>query len=692
MPELPEGYRVVQKGGGGAPAIPEGFRIVTPADEMPEQDYLDAPDLAGTDIARRTDRVAAERKAAKEEYLGEQTWPERIGTFAENFVEGVPALGPLAQRGGDFLMSETVGRMQGYEPEMVRNVLEERRAVRDEKYPVTSVAGNVAGTLWAVKKLSDMPGGNRALGLEGTLPQRTVASAASAGTITLADALARGENLDDATRQGAIAAGIGGVFPGLGAGASFLGRTAYNALRPFVQGAVDPVKEASKRVALSFERDRRGGNMLMPEDELAAANNNQQLLNVDRGGETTRALTRSVANQSPEARGLIERTASDRFASQGTRAREFITRLVGGEVDDIGYRETIRETAERANTPAYRKAYEAPAAQQVWNRDLQDLLQSDAVQKAIGQVGARSSNRAAVSGEVPIRNPFKQSKIDGRYRLVQQADGTTVSPNLAFWDQVKRNLDSQLDAARGDRTLTADLMAIKSKLTKTLDDLVPAYKEARAGAYEFFQAEDAVEAGRKFFNNPKSIPEATKAYSRLKTPQKDAFSVGFTSELLDTIKAAGDRRNVINQVFGSQARREQIELALGKDKARQVEQFVRIETVMDQLRGAMGNSTTARQLVELGIGAGGGLAVTGGDWRGAIGGAGLIRLARYGGSKINERTMKQVADILLSDDPKVLQDALEMGTLSPKKMQAIEDMSRALAIISRGAAIGIATD
>ncbi len=68
---------------------------------------------------------------------------------------------------------------------------------------------------------------------------------------------------------------------------------------------------------------------------------------------------------------------------------------------------------------------------------------------------------------------------------------------------------------------------------------------------------------------------------------------------------------------------EQIQIALGPQRATELESMLRVENVMNMARGAVqGNSTTARQLFEMGLAGG-----AGSPWRAAT--RSVIRLPRF---------------------------------------------------------------
>jgi len=361
--------------------------------------------------------------------------------------------------------------------------------------------------------------------------------------------------------------------------------------------------------------------------------------------------------------------------------------LTGGNADDLAYQEAVRATARRVNAPAYRAAYSDPAAQQVYTGRIQQLMQSPSFRRAVDRVPSKSADRGAVSGQRAIANPF-ETNSRGDYVLRRAADGSQVTPSLEFWDHVQRNLRTFGDkAARaGDNTTASELTALRNALNGELDSAVPAFRTARAGAAAFFGADDAVDAGRLFATQPKSVPEARRAFAQFNPQERQAFATGYASELIDRIRSSGDRTNVINSIFGNQSARESMELVFGPQRANQIEAYVRVENLVDRLRGAMGNSTTARQLVELGIGAGGGYAASGGDWRGLIGGAALARGGRYISQRADAQVMERIAQMLTSNNPATLQLAVQQAARNPAYMRALDQLGNALAGPARSAA------
>jgi hypothetical protein len=311
----------------------------------------------------------------------------------------------------------------------------------------------------------------------------------------------------------------------------------------------------------------------------------------------------------------------------------------------------------------------------MWHEGFEQLMQAPAFQKAAKDATGTGANRAAAEGFTPVRNPFEWDEA-GRYVLRTNKDGSAAKPTLQFWDQVKRNLDDQIGTAQrsGAKSQSADLMALKRQLVETLDNTVPEYADARKGAAAFFGAEDALEAGRKFVMQNKDIRQSASAIAKMSKPEKEALKIGFAGELSEKLSSVGDRRNVIQQIFGSENARRKVDLVFGKEGAEELHQFVKMEAAMDMMRGALGNSTTARQLVELGLGAGIG-GYQGGLEGAIIGGAAGVALGKgraFAIEKAEQEVMRKIANILLSSDRAALAPAAKQIANSARMRDALD--------------------
>ncbi|MEP0150013.1 hypothetical protein [Roseibium sp.] len=628
----------------------------------------------------------------------EDTALNRAGAFTTQSVEGLPIVGPMLMGGVQRAAAGATSLATGDEYGDVLSSMQRTTERLPQDFPGTALAGNVAGNLAAFGGIGATTAGARALGMsQAGLGARMGVSAASSAGISGADTAARGGDMGDVAQSAALGGFLGGAVPLAGAGLQKGYRAAADYVGGKMRGAINPTRAAGERVgkAISLDRANPGDDVLGAVDDVTARTNNQQVMNLDRGGETTRALARAASNTNPEARATIAKAADDRFATQGGRTVDFVKRIMGGNVDDLALQDRIKDIARITNAKAYRAAEASPRAQQVWDGELQQLMQSPTVQKAAQGATSRSADRVAVEGGKAVRNPFVFDK--GVAKLVRNADGSMATPNLRFWDQVKRNLDDEIGTAMkaGNRSRAADIQSIRSRLVQKLDGLVPEYQTARRGAAAAFGAEDAVEAGRNFARQTRNVPEMERAIAKFNPAEKKAFEVGYASEIVDKVRSTNDRVNAI-RMFKSPEMRQKFELALGPQKTRELEAFIRVEDATDKIRGALGNSTTARQLVELGLagGAGGAASIATGDPR-YVGFAVAGALARSGmklvNAKVDERVMKKVAEMLISEDPKVIERAIRQAAFSPQYLAAVDAISEAAGLLSRGAVVGTAT-
>lgn len=535
------------------------------------------------------------------------------------------------------------------------------------RHPVLSPTLEVTG---AVASAPFIPGGVAARGASlGGRVARGAATGAGYGTV-YGGASANGDLADRAV--GAATGAATGLAAGAAApvavrGVQAAGRGVRDLVRRPVavgRGIIARDREAARRIGMAQQMDDAiPQDRLSPADEAVARISGQPVLNIDRGGEAVRALARSAANTSPQGRAVMEQEVSDRFAAQGDRTIEAVRRIVGGSTSATN-REALERAAAAQNEPAYRRAFAHPAAQSVWDEGLETLAGAPVVQQAIRQAAVTGRNRASVGGAGPMVSPFQIDAATGGMTLRQLPSGDSAVPTLEFWNQVKINLDS---------IGTQEARSAARVLREHLDTLVPEYRTARAGAASFFGAGDALEAGEEFVMSRMANDEARASLQRMSPAERTLFAEGFADALTRRIAETGDRRNVINSVFlRAKAAKERIELALGKDKARELEAFLRVEDLMDRARGAFGNSTTARQLVELGIGTGGAGAYGAytGDWNtsGAII-AGL--LVRHGMGRIDQNVSRRVGEMLVSPDPAVVQRGLALVANNDRMMAAL---------------------
>lgn len=535
---------------------------------------------------------------------------------------------------------------------------ERQRLARTQKdRPVASVAGEVTGALLTapfvpaanVFRGTNIAGRAANAGITGGLMGGVYGFGAGEGGVDN-----RINNAANTALVGAITGGVGApVVEGLIAGTRALAR-------PF-RGFANPDAEASRRVVTAIERDNPG----LPNAANVAADviESQNAAGVpmvigDAGRGRVQALARSAADTSPEARTALQNATSDRFETQADRISNVVRSVIGGDPNAPAMRDAINQAARNANRPAYRQAYQDGSRVQLWTPELQELVQAPEVQNAIRVALPQLRNWSVADGLPPPRNVFN---IKGGTTELAGND----TPSLQLWDYVKRALDKN-----GSPTARQFAEALRTQL----DDLVPSYGTARAGAARGFGANDALEAGQQFVMSSMPIKEARIAYGKLSPAERELFAQGFASDLLDKISKVNDRRNVINSIFQNPDARSRLHLALGAQRAQRIEAAARLENVMDMLRTAtQGNSKTAQFLMDLGVAGGtGSVGILGGlDPTSASATAIAAVLARRGRGMIDQRVATRVGELLASNDPQRLRQAYEMVSRNSRLMEAV---------------------
>jgi hypothetical protein len=141
---------------------------------------------------------------------------------------------------------------------------------------------------------------------------------------------------------------------------------------------------------------------------------------------------------------------------------------------------------------------------------------------------------------------------------------------------------------------------------------------------------------------------------------------------------------VLDSIFlESPAAKRKIAMALGPERADRLEALLRAETLVDKARKSLGNSTTARQLKELGMSAGHGLGGAGAvgafeflqeghvDPAHVIAGALVLGAARHGAHAIDDRVARHVGELLVSNNARDLERGLAIVNKNPTMMNAL---------------------
>jgi hypothetical protein len=438
------------------------------------------------------------------------------------------------------------------------------------------------------------------------VPKTILGAAGVGGAMGAASGAGEGVGLKE-RGENAILGGVGGglfggALKGAGEGLGYLGNKIWGTVRTPEDIAMERTTGPLKS-DVTAGRGVAEGRSLSEPDWKAAQAAGYPVVAADLGGGPTKALARSVANASPEARDTLQNMVAARATGQNQRMGDLMDGIFGGgQLDTKVARDSILRNAQSQNAANYTAAYDAPTAQAVWNSDLQNLLRSPTVQGVLGDAQKKAENYA-VQNKLPMpNNPFKVNP-DGTVDLAVGPNGQTQTPSLMYWDQVKRSLqDSESTALRtGDKETAKDVGTLKRSLLDNLDQAVPEYKTARQGAMAGFNAENSLDAGLNYLKEtrPDQLNQMNAALAKLNPADKAEFSRGFGAAVQGKALNSGDNRSIVNQ-FNNPITRQKFENALGPANAAKIEASLRWERAMEGTnRAVMGNSTTVQQFNDM---------------------------------------------------------------------------------------------
>ena len=505
-----------------------------------------------------------------------------------------------------------------------------------------------------------------------------------------------------------------------------------------IRGAINPELEASRRVAVGYQNSlatRRAAGLQEAERlqaagdvqgaqrvlrELPPERPNPEMLqhraggdfqtrdaregafmfpgnstNADIMGQEGGALARSAANSSPAARQILEDTLSPRHEAQAQRALNFLDNNVGGAATLANAdREALNQLAHNARGQFYDAAFNQPAALAgiVRTPEIAAVHNSPAGHEAYQRALETIQNRAAAG------------------RLRTQQNGTTPNTQtLEFWDEVKRNLqDEYKRLVDRNPSQAGHIQGITDRLVAELDRQVPQYQQARGVSHGIFRANNALDAGENFARpgtgisleearralDPNPVPALGRGPMNSNFPvsranpapamtqqERELFAHGYLQSKIEQMQRVSDRSDLAGRLLSSPEERARMSIALGPDLTRDFVTFLEHERMMAGLyRAVSGNSTTARQLMEMGL-AGGAAATLTGDptnmpaWvAGAVAAYGKRRL----GVNIDQRVAQQVATQLMSRDPSIMRRGAQVAQGYPQYMQVLRALDAEL--------------
>ena len=313
-------------------------------------------------------------------------------------------------------------------------------------------------------------------------------------------------------------------------------------------------------------------------------------------GRAARALLgRNFSPKQQEAMFQINKALESRAAKVQDAVDDKFTYLTGRNLREVDFETAVKEANNTQRDKLYKTLKATPEAQSVASANLASLSQNPLIDKAIAAVN---------------------SKLDA-YPAAWNVRGGS-RPNLAYWDQVKREL--QANVTTGMRSTDPSALAnvplyqnAVTQLTKELDTLVPTYGATRNKAAELFGVETSLEGGYKLAQtlaagSPFKVGEFMKNYKKLRPSEKEAFAQGASRFMLQ--KATGDMSKLISYMENPNVSKT-MQNVLGKDRFNALYAKAVSANLMSNADGfAYTSSATGPKLKNLAADMVGGMALT----------------------------------------------------------------------------------
>jgi hypothetical protein len=422
---------------------------------------------------------------------------------------------------------------------------------------------------------------------------------------------------------------------------------------------VKPEAYAREKVVNALASDmRRGSGMKRGSDEVSpamldeAAKQGVPVMVADMGAYETRKLGSRFGYTGPEAEDAFKgaKTAMiDRAQESGQRMSDLIMKQHGSPVME----------GDPAKIEAAIKAADRPKIDALYQ-----ITRSEPTAQALA-----SPILDALSGSRTYRAAMRKAASDATDPGSGMIAPTKTTPgNLAYYDQVKKNLDDLKETAgqTGRPQEAKRIGALVTSLRDELDTLVPAYRNARDVAAESFGKRNAVELGYSSLasGNAFDTRKLMDAYKKYDPNQQELFRQGVAAALAEKAQKGGPK--ALLKVMEDPQSKARLRETFGQTKydtlhgqATRDHTLSNLEPLQEALR------TTPHPWRNAGVGAavGAGASIirdaalgfnlAAAFQHGLVGaaGAGVTRLAAAGLSAIERRVGAHVMKLLASNDP-----------------------------------------
>lgn len=478
--------------------------------------------------------------------------------------------------------------------------------------PLTSLAANLSG---GVATGGAIASGARAVGAPVTGIRGAIATGGGVGAAAGAASSAPGERLEGAAKGAGFGALAGLTISGLGGLASA-------AKRRFAPGVENRIRAIARSSDMTPQEISTRLQALGPKATLA-----------DVDDVFMRAGDVAASRIGPASKRVQELMRRDE--TQFSRLMEPIRRTLGGIDDAVQTIGQLKQVRQQTASPLYERAFDQGVRM---TPKMKRLLERPEIAKA----WKRAKDIGMSDPEVDMR---------------LFSDGS--DPSLRGWQAITERLWDRAEALsrKGERGFAKILKNLRREVLGELDSQNSDFRMARALWAGTKQADDAVEAGANFLKPSVTATDIRDAVKGFSDSEKAFYRLGVGRAIEERLATAGDTTD-LSRLFRNQAFRDKAMAAFpNKESAVDFINTVRAEARKKAVTNVIGrgSQTQPRQVAARQLG---GDPIRPQD----LSRAGVIDRALSAFTGPREKTIQQIGELLLSQDPSTQRRALQMMT------------------------------
>lgn len=380
----------------------------------------------------------------------------------------------------------------------------------------------------------------------------------------------------------------------------------------------------------------------------------------DAGGDSVERLARGATAFPGKASSKASTSFWQRQLNRNKRVTDVIKKTLGNGDDFYNSLEAIQKERSELAKPLYKKAYDSRITV---DDELVAILKAPSAQKAFERA-------KRIAGDEGVDLPQVFEIVDGK------AIGIKTSPDVRTLDYIKRGLDDVIsdhidDFGKIKGEVGYSVQRLKNRLLEKVDDMAPAYKEARQVSAGQFANENALKLGRSILNKDSEM--TAKYLARMSDSEKEFFRIGAARALRDEILRAPDGADAYKRLFGNDLIREKLRAVFPDGKSyNQFKKQMLIENRFHNTRTkVLGNSATARieaDKADIGVDPNAVMDFARGNWMDAAINQAKTILTKA--SAPSEKISNELAEVLFTTDQEKNQQIIkELMKVAPRFSQ-----------------------